>query len=53
MLIGRASGNAVGAFLASWAFAHFGWLAVCAVAMTATIVALLVHLRIVPLGKAD
>jgi MFS family permease len=45
------SGNAAGAFLASWAFARFGWLAVCAVAMTATIVALLVHLRILPMGE--
>jgi len=38
------SGNAVGAFLASWAFASHGWLAVCAVALTATVLALLVHL---------
>jgi predicted MFS family arabinose efflux permease len=37
------SGNAAGAFLASSAFAQFGWLAVCGVAMTATLVALLVH----------
>ena len=40
------SGNAVGAGLASWAFAHSGWLAVCGVAMTATILALLVHLGV-------
>jgi MFS family permease len=46
------SGNAVGAFLASWTLAHFGWLAVCAVAMTAVVVALLVHLNVVPLGKS-
>lgn len=46
------SGNAVGAFLASTAFAHWGWLAVCAVAMTATLVALLIHLDILPVGEA-
>ncbi len=46
------SGNALGAFLMSWAFAHFGWLAVCAVALTAAIIALLIHLRILPVGKA-
>jgi len=44
------SGNAAGAFLTSWAFAQFGWLAVCAIAMTASIVALLVHLNVVPVG---
>src|SRR5262249_53523939 len=38
------SGNAVGAFLTSWTFAHFGWLAVCGVALIATVAALLVHL---------
>jgi len=38
-------GNAVGAFLASWMFANHGWLAVCGVAMGATVLALLVHLR--------
>jgi predicted MFS family arabinose efflux permease len=38
------SGNAAGAYLASFAFAQFGWLAVCAVAMTATLMALLLHL---------
>ena len=38
------SGNAAGAFLASAAFARFGWLAVCGVAMTATLMALVVHL---------
>jgi predicted MFS family arabinose efflux permease len=47
------SGNAAGAFLASWTFAHFGWLAVCGVAMTATVIALLMHLRIRPFGGAD
>ena len=44
-------GNAVGAFLASWAFAHYGWLAVCGVAMAATVVALLIHLDVLPVGK--
>jgi predicted MFS family arabinose efflux permease len=45
------SGNAVGAFLMSWTFAHFGWLAVCGVAMSATVIALLVHLGVLPIGK--
>jgi len=45
------AGNASGAFLMSWAFAHFGWLAVCGVALTATTIALLIHLRILPVGK--
>ncbi|MBI3918503.1 MAG: MFS transporter [Betaproteobacteria bacterium] len=45
------SGNAVGAFLTSWTFAHFGWLAVCGVAMTATVIALLIHLGVLPVGK--
>ncbi len=40
------SGNAVGAFVMSWAFARFGWLAVCGVALTATVIALLVHLGV-------
>jgi predicted MFS family arabinose efflux permease len=44
-------GNAVGAFLTSTAFAHYGWLAVCAIAMTASIGALLIHWGIVPVGK--
>jgi predicted MFS family arabinose efflux permease len=39
------SGNATGALLTSWVFADFGWLAVCGVAMTASIIALLIHLR--------
>jgi len=47
------SGNAVGAFLASWTFAHFGWLAVCGVSMTAIVIALLIHLGIVPVGKTE
>ncbi len=46
------SGNAVGAFLTSWAFAHSGWLAVCAVAMTAITIALLIHLGVLPVGDA-
>ena len=44
------SGNAAGAFLMSWMLARYGWLAVCAVAMTASIVAMLVHLRVLPVG---
>jgi predicted MFS family arabinose efflux permease len=44
-------GNAVGAFLTSWTFAHFGWLAVCGVAMTAMVFALLIHLGVLPVGK--
>jgi predicted MFS family arabinose efflux permease len=43
------TGNAVGAYLASWAFASHGWLAVCAVAMSAVVLALLVHLNVVPI----
>jgi MFS family permease len=46
-------GNAVGAFLTSWTFAHFGWLAVCGVAMTAMVIALLIHLGALPVGKVD
>lgn len=38
-------GNAVGAYLASWTFANYGWLAVCAVAITATVAALFVRLQ--------
>lgn len=44
------SGNAAGAFLTSWTFAQYGWLAVCAVAMTAIVLALLIHLRVLPVG---
>ena len=47
------TGNAVGAFLTSWTFAHFGWLAVCGVAMTAIIIALLIHLGLLPVGKSE
>jgi len=46
-------GNAVGALLASWTFAHFGWLAVCGVAITAIIIALLIHLGVLPVGKTE
>jgi predicted MFS family arabinose efflux permease len=45
------SGNAVGAWLASLTFAHFGWLGVCGVAMTAAVIALLIHLGVLPVGK--
>lgn len=45
-------GNAVGAFLTSTAFALYGWLAVCAIAMTASILALLIHWGVVPIGRA-
>jgi predicted MFS family arabinose efflux permease len=38
-------GNAVGAFLASTALAHYGWLAVCAIAVCASCVALLLQWR--------
>lgn len=38
------AGNSTGAFLASNAFAHSGWLAVCAVAFCASSLALAVHL---------
>ena len=44
-------GNAVGAFLTSTAFALYGWLAVCAIAMTASVIALLIHWGVVPIGK--
>ncbi len=47
------SGNALGAFLMSWAFAHSGWLAVCGVALTAAMIALLIHLGILPVGKTE
>jgi predicted MFS family arabinose efflux permease len=43
------TGNSIGAFLTSWLFAHHGWLAVCGVAMTAIVLALLVHLNVVPI----
>lgn len=46
-------GNAVGAFLTSWTLAQFGWVAVCGVAMTAIVIALLVHLHVLPIGEHD
>jgi predicted MFS family arabinose efflux permease len=45
------TGNAVGAWLTSWAFAQYGWLAVCGVGMGATLIALLIHLDWLPVGK--
>ena len=45
-------GNAVGAFLTSTAFAMYGWLAVCAIAMTASVSALLIHWGVIPVGKS-
>ena len=44
-------GNAVGALLTSTAFALYGWLAVCAIAMTASVLALLIHWGVVPIGR--
>ena len=44
------TGNAVGAYLTSWAFAEFGWLAVCGVTIAATVAALLIHLDVLPVG---
>ncbi|MBM3341885.1 MAG: MFS transporter [Betaproteobacteria bacterium] len=46
-------GNAVGAFLTSNAFAWYGWLAVCAIAMTASITALLIHWGVLPIGRTE
>jgi predicted MFS family arabinose efflux permease len=46
-------GNAVGAFLTSTAYALYGWLAVCAIAMTASVCALLIHWGMVPVGKVS
>ncbi len=46
-------GNAVGALLTSTAFAWFGWLAVCAIALAASALALLIHRGFIPLGKAN
>ena len=39
------AGNATGAFLTSSAFAHYGWPAVCAVAVAASSMALLIQFR--------
>jgi MFS family permease len=44
-------GNAVGALLTSTAFAMVGWLAVCAIAMTASVMALLIHWGILAVGR--
>lgn len=38
-------GNAVGAFVASTAFTHWGWWAVCAIALASATVAMLLHRR--------
>jgi hypothetical protein len=40
----------VGAFLTSLAFAQWGWLAVCMVAMSAIVIAMLIHLGVLPIG---
>ena len=45
------TGNAVGAFLASWTLAAYGWLAVCGVSMTAIVIALLVQLGVLRVGS--
>jgi predicted MFS family arabinose efflux permease len=45
------SGNAVGALLTSTAFAMYGWLAVCGIAMAASLLALLIHHGVVPVGR--
>jgi predicted MFS family arabinose efflux permease len=37
------TGNAAGAWLTSWAFAQHGWLAVCGITLSATVLALLLH----------
>jgi predicted MFS family arabinose efflux permease len=47
------SGNALGAFLTSWTFAHYGWLAVCGVALAAMVLALLMHLHVLPIGGVE
>lgn len=50
------AGNSTGAFLASNAFAHYGWPAVCAVALCASSAALAIHLvatRGLPAGPID
>ena len=45
-------GNATGAFLMSWTLAQSGWLAVCGVALTAALIALLIHRGILPVGNS-
>lgn len=47
------TGNAVGALLASWTFAAYGWIAVCGVAMTAIVVALSVQLGVLRVGGPE
>jgi predicted MFS family arabinose efflux permease len=47
------TGNAVGAFLMSWTFATYGWIAVCGVALTASVLALLMHLHVLPIGRGE
>jgi MFS family permease len=39
------------AFLMSWTLAQFGWLAVCGVALSAIVIALLIHLGVLPVGE--
>jgi len=46
-------GNAVGAFLASTALAHWGWTAVCAIAVSASCIALALQWRTRPARKAN
>jgi MFS family permease len=46
-------GNATGAFLSSWTFEHWGWLAVCGVAVAAVVIALLIHLRVLRVGNKE
>lgn len=44
-------GNAAGALLGSTALAHAGWLAVCAIAVTASCLALVMQLRVGPRAR--
>jgi predicted MFS family arabinose efflux permease len=46
------AGNAVGAFVASSTYTHFGWTAVCAVCMAASGTALAIHLASIGRRKA-
>ena len=45
------SGNATGAFLTSTAFAMYGWLAVCAIALCASCTALMIHWGVISVGR--
>jgi predicted MFS family arabinose efflux permease len=45
------SGNAAGAYLTSWTFANYGWLAVSGVGLTAIVIGLLIHLHVLPVGR--